>query len=643
MCSDPSRLRSLDILPADVITLTGGEGQIHLAARAARWQSDGLIYDDTRPPTGAEGRVSSYPVSRDCRRSIAADTPTGTLTDMEQPPHPAPTAVDQMSDAYVDEVCRLSPMTAIYLGRGVPEALDDLSPDGHAAQHEAARAARERIAAEQPVSDHDALAQEVICERLGVQIDRFESGWSLADLNVIDSPLQQVRMIFDLLPRETDDDWAAVATLMSAVPDAISGYRQSLAYAAEQGRVPAVRQIDRCVRQCATYAGTLSEPGFFRQLAESAGRDNALGDALAKAGRVADRAYGALGAYLANDLQDLAPEEDAVGEERYRLASRDFLGDTVDLAESYDWGWQEFLAIERELHEVAERIAPGKGPAGAAAALDADPRYQVRGTDRLQAWMQELSDAAIVELGRDHFDIAEPLRTLGCRIAPPGGGVGAYYQGPSDDFARPGSMWFAVEEGREVFSTWRDTTTVYHEGVPGHHLQIATATYRRDTLNAFQRLLATTSGHCEGWALYAERLMRELGYLSEDGTLLGMLDGQLFRAARVIVDIGMHLRLRIPSGTGFHEGEHWTPALGLEFLLTRTVSDPAHCRDEIDRYLGWPGQAPAYKIGEKVWLDGREAAARRHGGAFDLKRFHADALGMGGMGLGPLRRLLATL
>jgi uncharacterized protein (DUF885 family) len=308
------------------------------------------------------------------------------------------------------------------------------------------------------------------------------------------------------------------------------------------------------------------------------------------------------------------------------------------------------LAIEAELREVAERVAPGQGVQAAAAVLDADPAYLVHGLDGLQAWMQGLSDRAVEELGRSHFDIPEPIRSLECRIAPPGGGVGAYYTSPSDDFSRPGRMWWSVEAGRTEFTTWRETTTVYHEGVPGHHLQLATAVFQRDQLNDYQRLLAGTSGHAEGWALYAERLVRELGYLTDDGDLLGLLDSQLFRAARVVLDIGMHLELEIPAGTGFHEGETWTPALGLEFLLTRTLSDPAHCRDEIDRYLGWPGQAPSYKLGERVWLQGRAAARARHSnandgqaGAFDDKAFHSAALNLGGMGLDLLAQELARL
>jgi uncharacterized protein (DUF885 family) len=315
----------------------------------------------------------------------------------------------------------------------------------------------------------------------------------------------------------------------------------------------------------------------------------------------------------------------------------------VDLEETYAWGWQEFLGIEAELREVARRIAPDEDPRAAAKSLDDDPRYQVMGQTALRAWMQDLSDRAIDDMADKHFDIPGPVRRLECLIAPPGGTIGRYYTPPSDDFSRPGQMWWSDEPGREVFSTWRETTTVYHEGVPGHHLQIATQVYRRDQLNDYQRLLAGTSGHAEGWALYAERLTRELGYLDDDGLLLGLLDAQLFRAARVIVDIGMHLELEIPGGARFSEGKRWTGELGLEFMRTRTLLEPATAADEIDRYLGWPGQAPSYKVGERVWLSGRDDARRRHGSSFDLKAFHTAALGMGGMGLDPLAEQLARL
>jgi uncharacterized protein (DUF885 family) len=425
---------------------------------------------------------------------------------------------------------------------------------------------------------------------------------------------------------------------MKAVPEALAGYKASLMEGVRRGRVSAIRQVDKCAEQCDTYSGSTGGEAYFASIAAASGRDGALSEELEAGAAVADAAYAELATFLRAELRQHAPEKDAVGREVYALASRDFLGAAIDLEETYNWGWKEFLGLEADLKEVCGRIRPGATPREVSDQLDGDDRYQVTGPDGLQRWMQQLA-----ELGRTHFDVPEPIRTLECKIAPPGGTVGAYYTGPSDDLSRPGAMWWSVEPGREVFSTWREVTTVYHEGVPGHHLQIATAVYQRDSLNDFQRLLAGTSGHAEGWALYAERLMRELGYLDDDPVLLGMLDAQLFRAARVVVDIGMHLELEIPGGTGFHEGERWTPELGLEFLLTRTVSEAKHSADEIDRYLGWPGQAPSYKVGERIWIDGRDAARARHGDAFDPKLFHTKALQFGGMGLDPLAALLATI
>jgi uncharacterized protein (DUF885 family) len=181
--------------------------------------------------------------------------------------------------------------------------------------------------------------------------------------------------------------------------------------------------------------------------------------------------------------------------------------------------------------------------------------------------------------------------------------------------------------------------------VPGHHLQVAQTAYRKDVLNRWQRLMCWVSGHGEGWALYAERLMDELGYLADPADRLGMLDGQSFRAARVIVDIGMHLELEIPRDNpfGFHPGLTWTPALGLEFMRQHCRMDDAFIRFEVNRYLGWPGQAPSYKVGERIWLEARDASRARQGADFDLKAFHRAALDLGSIGLDPLVAALARL
>ena len=278
------------------------------------------------------------------------------------------------------------------------------------------------------------------------------------------------------------------------------------------------------------------------------------------------------------------------------------------------------------------------------AALDADPARTIEGKERFRDWMQQLADETIEDMADTHFDIPEPIRRIECCIAPTSDG-GIYYTGPSEDLSRPGRMWWAVPDGITSFSTWREVTTVYHEGVPGHHLQVGQTAYRKDVLNRWQRTMCWVSGHGEGWALYSERLMDDLGYLDDPGDKLGMLDGQALRAVRVIIDIGIHLGLTIPADNpfGFHPGEQWTPDLGLEFMRQHVRLDDAVIRFELDRYLGWPGQAPSYKVGERIWLQARDEVKQRQGADFDLKRFHREALDLGSLGLDPLREALARL
>src|SRR5690242_19802066 len=153
-------------------------------------------------------------------------------------------------------------------------------------------------------------------------------------------------------------------------------------------------------------------------------------------------------------------------------------------------------------------------------------------------------------------------------IAPPGGAAAMYYTGPSEDFSRPGRTWYPTL-GRTRFPLWGEVSIAYHEGVPGHHLQVGQVRHRSDRLSRPQRT-SGASGYMEGWALYAERLMDELGYLTEPAYRLGMLRAQAMRAVRVIVDIGMHLELDIPAGQDFHPGERWTPELGQAFVDARS-------------------------------------------------------------------------
>jgi uncharacterized protein (DUF885 family) len=556
--------------------------------------------------------------------------------------------IDDLANRYVDEWAPLDPIGATYVGvSGYDSELTDLSPEGHAAQADLDRRTLAELAAIEPDTERERVARDAMRERLGLSLERYDAGHVTSQLNVISSALHGVRSVFDLMPLSGDGAADNIAARLRQVPRALAQIRQTLDAAADAGHVAPRHQIIEVAKQCAVWtdrAGDDFYPALARRVKAANGLPAELSADLDRAARASAEATDDFGRYLVTELAPRGREKQAVGRERYELASRYFLGAAIDLDETYAWGFQELARLEGDMRVVADKIVSGGTVNEAVEALDADPSRTIAGKDAFRAWMQELADRAVADLAGTHFDIPEPAQRIECCLAPTSDG-GIYYTGPSEDFTRPGRMWWAVPQGVENFSTWREVTTVYHEGVPGHHLQVAQTAYRADLLNRWQRLLCWCSGHGEGWALYAESLMDELGYLEDPGDRLGMLDGQAFRAARVIVDIGMHLELPIPKDNpfGFHPGERWTPELGWEFMRAHCRVAEESLRFELNRYLGWPGQAPAYKVGERIWLQARADARVRKGADFDLRTFHRDALNLGSLGLDPLKSALARL
>ncbi len=550
-----------------------------------------------------------------------------------------PSELDALADGFVDTLAALSPDLRTTRGLpGDPTELDDYSPDGVAARADAAREALAGIAAlteqGQIVDDVDRVTRAAMQERLALQVELFEAGENYAVLNNIASPLQAIRDTFDLMPQTSADDWEVIAKRMGNVPAAVASYIQSLRHAVGIGApFPAVRQVEVGIKQADELAG---EESFWASLAASPDAPDSLRAHLASAAERARAAYGELSSTL-RELASHAPTADGVGRERYARFSRKFLGATIDLDETYEWGREELARIVAEQEAAAaELYGPGTNPNDAMARLDEDSSRQLHGTEALRLWMQTTSDAAVEALAKDHFDIPEPVRRLECCIAPTHNG-GIYYTQPTADFSRPGRMWWSVPPGVETFGTWREKTTVYHEGVPGHHLQFGQAIYLAGQLNRWRSLLCWVSGHGEGWALYAERLMADLGFLDDPADRLGMLDGQRMRAARVVLDIGVHLGKPCPDEWG---GGVWDADKALPFLLANVNMAEGFVRFELDRYLGWPGQAPAYKVGQRLWEQIRDETAAREGEAFSLKDFHRRALSLGSVGLDVLRDAL---
>jgi uncharacterized protein (DUF885 family) len=543
-----------------------------------------------------------------------------------------PTELDRIAEAWVDTLCDLDPDVRIWLGRdGDVTGFADLSPEGHEQWNDKARQTLRALEATSPVDDIDRVTKADLAASIRLALETAEADWHLRDLNNIASPAQGLRDVFDLMPTDTDGDWESIATKLGNLGAALDGYRESLRKGIREGHIPARRQIIEVITQAERNAG---DDGFFVEFA-STRAPTTLPESLRSQLRTnADRArsaYREFATFLRDELAPVSHEHDGVGRELYQLHSRHFLGATIDLDETYEWGLAELARMVDEQEAIAKRLCGGT-VADAVAFLDNDPSRKIHGTEALQEWMQDLSNIAVRELGAKHFDIPEAMRKLECHIAPTKDG-GIYYTGPSDDFSRAGRMWWSVPEGVTEFDTWRETTTVYHEGVPGHHLQIAQAVFNAGELNTWRRQLAGSSGHAEGWALYAERLMAELGYLDDDGDRFGMLDGQRMRAARVVLDIGVHLGKQRPDGNG-----KWDADFAFDFMRENVLMEDEFVRFEVNRYLGWPGQAPSYKVGQRIWEELRTESKRREGSAFDLKVWHKRALDIGGTGLDTLRR-----
>ncbi|MDQ0371812.1 uncharacterized protein (DUF885 family) [Cellulomonas humilata] len=576
-------------------------------------------------------------------------TPTTPPSRLDALTERAPSPIDTIAEAYMTQYATLDPLAATSMGiAGHDHEMTDHSPAGLEARAELTRSTLQALDGASPTDEIDQITLAAMRERLGLELELHEAGEFLRYLNNIASPVQNLRDVFDVMPTDDVEAWSNIAARLNALPFAVDGYIESLQLAASRGAVAAVRQVDEAARQ----AEELADPAtsFFTTFITGADVDAVLDDSAAcslvraelEHGATAARgAYATLAAFLRDELSPQAPQEDAAGRERYALWSRAFLGATVDLEETYQWGLEELARVVAEQEAVAAQIAgPGATVADAVAKLDEDPDRRLDGTAELQAWMQETSDAAIAALDGTHFAIPVPVLTLECRIAPTQNG-GIYYTGPSDDFSRPGRMWWSVPPEVTTFNTWREKTTVYHEGVPGHHLQIGQAVFQRATLNTWRRLACWTSGYGEGWALYAERLMADLGFLDDPGDRLGMLDGQRMRAARVVFDLGIHLGLEAPEEWG---GGTWDADKGWEFLLANVNMPEAFIRFEWNRYLGWPGQAPSYKIGQRLWEQTRDAAAAEaeaKGEEFDRRAFHARALSMGALPLDVLKTAFA--
>ncbi|MGH7725023.1 MAG: DUF885 domain-containing protein [Candidatus Eiseniibacteriota bacterium] len=553
--------------------------------------------------------------------------------------------VFDLSSEFVDQMAALRPMTATYQGiPGHDHKWDDLSPAGGERVRAFLVDYETRLRAfPRPTERWARLATDVMAEHLKDERNWFDDGDDVLDLNNIASTFQSLRQVFDITNTSSASNWEDIAARLETIDRAIAGYRETLERGRQKRSTVAVRQVRAAIEQGRTNAGPDS---FFRRLIQGYERAAVGNDALRKrleaAIPKACTAFGEFADWLERTYLPDATPKDAVGRERYARQTRRFLGMKIDPEETYAWGWDQVRSIERQMREVANTIRPGASMEEVFTLLKSDPSRAAKDREEFVRLMTERQYRALGELDGVHFDIPNEIKKVEVKIAPAGGALGAYYIQPSEDFSRPGTVWYSLAPSEQTnIPIYDHISTAYHEGFPGHHLQCGIQVALAGQLSRLHRLSVWYPGYGEGWALYTEHLMNELGYFEKPEYVLGMLNAQMFRACRVVIDIGSHLELKIPAEEKmFHPGETWNFHLGVEMMMKRAFQDAEYAASEVTRYLGWPGQAISYKVGERAIMELHDEVRRRQGSAFDLKRFHMNVLGSGPVGLDLLRELV---
>jgi uncharacterized protein (DUF885 family) len=561
--------------------------------------------------------------------------------------------ISEVSSTYIDEVAALDPPRGERWGvKSDGTRLTDYSPEGFEALSGLLQKTLDRLGqAEAPKDDAERLGQGFLGDFVGGELGVIQAGERERWLSIITGPPASTRSVFDLMDRSTPEAWQTIAGRLRAVPKAMAGYRATLQEGLDDGKAASRRQAIAVAEQCETWAGA-GDGGWFKGYVGEydkafGAQDGKLGSELTTAARDAGNAYAELAGWLRETYAPKAVTTDGSGDERYQAWARFLLGtERLDIDEAYAWGWEELARLEAEKTIECAQILPGASFLEVRELLITDPRRSIEGVDAYRSWLQYVTDEAIAGLSGRQFEIDESIRRCDVRIPPEGSAAAAYYTPPSEDLSRPGQTWFPTV-GRTRFPTWDEVSTVYHEAAPGHHLQ--GATIRLVPMTRAQKL-GFVSAHGEGWALYAERLMDDLGWFRTPETRLGFLCAHAFRAARVVADIGLHTGRAIPAaGAKLYPdwsgaaGGGWTYDGAIDFMVRSGGMDRDKSESEVLRYLSWPSQATAYKLGERAWLAGRAAAnvrARTEGNEFDLKGWHKRALALGPLGLD---RLVAEL
>jgi len=544
---------------------------------------------------------------------------------------PQPSAVDQLANDFWERFKRLNPITATINGdTRYDDRLPDPSPAGRAERRRLAEDLRAAAAGirDEGLSVEDRITRDVM--RVIGDIAIVQDEQRIDTLQVVDQmggPQTMLPQLCQFQAADTPERLEAYLARLHAYPKFMADNRELLREALASGltapRIVAERTIAQLERMLAIPIDQAVIPSLVK-VASDADRETIRAV-------VRDEIYPADAAFLEalkGDYLAASRAENGIwsapnGEALYRTQILRWTTLQLDPRETHQVGLDELESIETERRIIARGAGFGDDTATYRRSLAADPANRPESRETLIA-------RAVEDIGRALEAAPRMFRRIPraeCRVIPveeykERDAPFAYYYQPSADSTRPGTYYVnTFDLPSRTYS--RLASTTYHEAIPGHHFQIALEG-ENTALNNFRRFAARYAGgaYVEGWGLYAERLSDEMGLYRNEAERFGMLDAQAWRAARLVVDTGLHA-LR------------WTRQQSIDLLLSAGLTE-TDAVIETDRYIAWPAQALTYKTGQREIARLRREIAARDGGAFDLREFHDQAVGHGSMPLATL-------
>ncbi|HUF06495.1 MAG TPA: DUF885 domain-containing protein [Candidatus Binatia bacterium] len=540
-------------------------------------------------------------------------------------------AVNDLADRFWDGILERDSMWATVLGdERFNDRWPDLGPDGRAADEAAFRATLAE-AQEIPVEGLD--PEQVITRDLLILVSEnqlealAQKQYQLA-VDHMSGPQVWPAEMAQYQPADTPERLEKLVARYRAYPTLIEQYIGTLAEGVADGRTAAAVPVRRAIEQIDRLLAMTPADHPAASMAQVSDEDRPR---VVEA--VEQDVYDGLRRlreYLVDEYEPHARQQPGLsatpgGEAAYRLAIR--TQTTVDATadEVHAFGLADLESIEAEKDEIARRLGHADRHA-LREALAADPVNHTFDPDVIVRLAQEQTDRAYAA-APDYFGrlpsancyvkAVEPYREA---ESPP-----AFYMPPSIDGSRQGQYYINTYQPADR-QLHKIAAITFHEATPGHHFQIGIE-MELTGLPAFRTLGARMAGsaYVEGWGLYTERLADEMGLYADDRERLGMLDAQSFRAARLVVDSGLHAM-------------DWTREQAITVMHERGSLPMVDAEIEVDRYTVWPGQALSYKLGQREIERARADVSERMGDRFDLRAFHDEVLGHGSVPLATLRR-----